>query len=77
MEESNILQDEEKIRSRYGKALSLIPQLLDVCDIMHIYDNSEVPFRIFKKRKDQFFYWENEYWSKEQIKSLTGCDNID
>ena len=72
-----MLQDEEKIRSRYGKALSLIPQLLDVCDIMHIYDNSEVPFRIFKKRKDQFFYWENEYWSKEQIKSLTGCDNID
>jgi len=68
---------EQKIRSRYGKALSLIPQLLDVCDIMHIYDNSEVPFRIFKKRKDQFFYWENEYWSKEQIKSLTGCYNLD
>lgn len=72
-----MLQDEEKIRSRYGKVLSLIPQLLDVCDIMHIYDNSEVPFRIFKKRKDQFFYWENEYWSKEQIKSLTGCYNLD
>ena len=61
----------DKIISRYGKALDLIPELLKVCDICHIYDNSDVPFRIFKKRKDIYFYWENCFWNKEQISDLT------
>lgn len=61
----------DKIISRYGKALDLISELLKVCDICHIYDNSDVPFRIFKKRKDVYFYWENSFWNKEQISDLT------
>ena len=61
---------EDKIRSRYVKALSSVPALIDVCDIMHIYDNTKMPERIFKKRKDQFFYWENSFWSKIKIEKL-------
>ena len=61
----------DKIISRYGKALDLIPELLKVCDICHIYDNSDVPFSIFKKRKDVYYYWENSFWNKEQISNLT------
>ena len=61
----------DKIISRYGKALDLIPELLKVCDICHIYDNSDMPFRIFKKRKDVYYYWENSFWNKEQISNLT------
>lgn len=38
---------EEKIRSRYDKALALIPRLVEICDILHIYDNTKEPFRIF------------------------------
>ena len=41
---------EEKIKSRYFKALALIPEWVEICDIVHIYDNTNVPFRIFKKR---------------------------
>lgn len=63
---------EEKIRSRYKKALTLIPELVEVCDVMHIYDNSSLPFRIFKKRKTEYFYWENEYWSMDKIHGLVG-----
>ena len=62
---------EDKIRSRYKKALELIPELVKVCDILHIYDNSNYPFRIFKKRKTEYFFWENDYWSKEKILELT------
>lgn len=62
----------DKICSRYEKALGLIPELLAVCDVMHIYDNSIKPFRIFKKRKEEKFFWENEFWGKEQILELTG-----
>ena len=53
---------EEKIRKRYERALKLIPQ----------YDNTDIPFRIFKKRKDVYYRWENKYWTNEQIEKLTG-----
>ena len=63
---------EEKIRSRYYRALNLIPELVKICDIVHIYDNTKIPFRIFKKRKDVYFHWENKYWSYSNIEKLTG-----
>lgn len=61
----------EKILSRYDKALKLIPALLEVCDVCHIYDNSFEPERIFKKRKSKYFYWENAFWNKSNIERLT------
>jgi len=67
---------EDKIRSRYEKALALIPELVKVCDILHIYDNTEMPFRIFKKRKTVYFGWENEYWDHASIVELTGVRNF-
>lgn len=65
---------EDRIRARFDKALALIPELVKVCDVLHIYDNTEEPFRIFKKRKTEFFYWENENWDKKAIENLTGVD---
>lgn len=62
---------EEKIRNRYEKALALIPSLIPLCDVCHIYDNTTVAFRIFKKRKDEYFFWENEFWKKPDIEKLT------
>ena len=64
----------DKIRTRYTKALKLIPELVEVADVMHIYDNSTVPYRIFKKRKTEYFVWENENWSEESIRKLTGIE---
>ena len=37
-----------------------------------IYDNSTVPFRIFKKRKTEHYMWENENWDIQAIKELIG-----
>ncbi len=68
---------EDKIRSRYSKALALIPQLVEVCDILHVYDNTKEPFRIFKKRKDVYFHWENKYWDFEKISDLTGINEYE
>ena len=39
---------------------------------LHVYDNSTLPFRIFKKRKQEYFYWQNENWDKDKIQQLTG-----
>ena len=63
---------EDKIISRYYKALDILPDLVDVCDVVHIYDNTKEPFRIFKKRKDKYFFWENNYWKKEDIEKIAG-----
>lgn len=64
----------EKIISRYERALSLVKDLIPVCDVCHIYDNSEEsPYRIFKKRKTQCWYCsEPHLWLKADISALTG-----
>ncbi len=67
----------EKIRSRYSKALVLIPQLVEICDILHVYDNTKEPFRIFKKRKDVYYHWDNKYWDLEKIADLTGINEYE
>lgn len=70
---------EEKVISRYDKSLSLVSELLSVCDICNIYDNSaSQPYRIFKKRKDKFFYDDgNEFWNEQDIKALTKITNAE
>ena len=35
-------------------------------------DNTDEPFRIFKKRKNLFFRWNSRLWSDEDIEMLTG-----
>ncbi len=66
---------ENKIRERFDRAKELIPDLIAVCDIIHIYDNTEEPFRVFKKRKTEYFCWSNKYWKRKDIEKLTNiCD---
>lgn len=60
----------DKIIARYYRAMDLIPELINVCDIVHIYDNSVEPFRIFKKRKEQTYMWTNDDWNEEKIRDL-------
>lgn len=63
---------EEKIRSRYKKALSLIPELIDVCDSLNIWDNStETPYRIFRKKIDNIDIFKNPVWTIDEIKKMT------
>lgn len=69
---------EEKIIQRYDRALELIKELVKVCDVCHIYDNSgSKPFRIFKKRKEQTYYDECEDWFLEDIQILTEVKNME
>lgn len=76
VEEGGHSVPEEKIKSRYDKALSLIPELVEVCDSLNIWDNStEKPYRIFRKKKDKIDIFENPIWSNEDIKKLTKITN--
>lgn len=68
---------EDKIIKRYDKALELIKNLIKICDVCHIYDNSgSKPFRIFKKRKQENYFDECVDWYFEDIQILTGVDSM-
>jgi predicted ABC-type ATPase len=61
---------EDKIRSRYVKALKLLPQITDICDKMLIYDNSVMPLLVFKKDESGNEYFPNEIWPMDKLKEL-------
>lgn len=65
---------EEAIRRRYHEALALLPRVVDVCDSMLIYDNSEDYHAslILSKNCDGCKLYPNHNWSEEAIKKMTG-----
>ena len=69
---------EDKIYARFWRAMKLVPEIVAVSDICHVYDNSEeTAFRIFKKRKSSFFYDECDDWRMKDIQLLTGIENLE
>jgi predicted ABC-type ATPase len=61
---------EDKIRSRYHRALKLVPRLISVCDKMLIYDNSVTPTLILHKEKAALAIFPNELWSDDVLRQL-------
>jgi len=61
---------EDKIRSRYTKALKLLPKLINICDKILIYDNSIMPSLIYKKDDNGNEYYPNKIWSMGKLKEL-------
>ena len=62
--------DKDKIISRYYKSLANIKQLIELCDILHVYDNTSEPVRIIRKHKADFSIFPNDQWSVERIVEL-------
>lgn len=63
--------DKEKIIKRYYKSLGNIKELIEICDILHVYDNSSIePIRIIRKHKDDISIFPNEIWTEEKILQL-------
>ena len=47
-----------------------IKRLMEICDILHIYDNTLEPVRIVRKHKDQISIFPNQFWDEERIMRL-------
>ncbi len=62
--------DKCKIVERYHKALANISELVELCDILHVYDNTIEPTRIIRKHKDELSIFPNELWSEDMIIGL-------
>lgn len=61
---------EDKIRSRFGRSLALLPQFVDVCHVCHVYDNTDELYRIYKKRKERNLVFPSSEWPSEKIVTL-------
>ncbi len=65
--------DRDKIIGRYHKSLANIKILMEICDILHVYDNTtSKPVRIIRKHKDDISIFPNELWDEESILALIG-----
>ena len=61
---------EDKIRSRYRRALALIPRLLKICDLLLIYDNTDVPALVLQKDSIRTKTYPNSFWSEQRLLEL-------
>lgn len=69
--------EREKIIERYHKSLGNIKRLIELCDILHVYDNTtEKPMRIIRKHKEDLTVFPNALWSEEKILRLLGDEEI-
>lgn len=62
--------DRVKIIERYYKSLDNIKKLMEICDILHVYDNTIDPVRIIRKHKDDISIFPNDLWSEDKILEL-------
>jgi predicted ABC-type ATPase len=63
---------EDKIRTRYHRALKLLPRLINVCDKILIFDNSDMPFLIFSKEYNKTEIFPNKFWTETALRKLFG-----
>ena len=63
---------EDKIRSRYHRALALLPEVIAVCDSVLVYDNSIQPTLIFKKETGFSQCFPHALWPDGRLKALVG-----
>ncbi|MCL2436529.1 MAG: zeta toxin family protein [Clostridiales bacterium] len=67
---------EDKIRTRYHRALAIVPYLINVCDKILIYDNSENPTLIFRKENASASLYPNTLWSESALQKLVSENKI-
>jgi len=62
---------EEKIKTRYHRALRLLPRLINVCDKVLVYDNSlDTPSLIFSKDNLYVEIFPNNFWPENALRKL-------
>lgn len=66
--------ERKTIIRRYYNSLKNIKRLMELCDILHVYDNTIEPIRIIRKHKEDISIFPNELWSEERIFKLIEND---
>lgn len=69
--------DTVKIKERYWRSLANIKELLTICDILHVYDNTlDEPRLIIRKHKEEFSLYPNDIWSQDDLLTLINGNDL-
>ena len=68
--------ERETIIRRYHKSVNNIKELIKICDILHVYDNTIKPVRIIRKHKEDISVFQNELWTEKDLFSLIGYEEV-
>jgi predicted ABC-type ATPase len=60
----------DRIRGRYSKSLANIPQLLALCEVFTLVDDTDTPTIIFEKNASETKIRPNRRWATEAIAKL-------
>jgi predicted ABC-type ATPase len=63
---------DDKVRTRYHRALALLPRLVEVCDKILIYDNSDIPTLVFSKEGERTEVFQSAHWPASALRKLFG-----
>lgn len=62
--------DRDSIIRRYYGSVNNIKRLMELCDILHVYDNTVEPVRIIRKHKEDVSIFPNNLWTERMILEL-------
>lgn len=48
----------------------ILETLIEICDIIHVYDNTLEPVRIIRKHKEDISIFPNSLWPEDKILQL-------
>jgi len=60
----------DKVRARYHRALALLPRLVETCDKMLVYDNTDRPVLLFSKENGRTEMFPSVHWPKSSLQKL-------
>ena len=58
----------DKILKRYKLTMANLPELIKLCDICHVYDNTQELFRILKSAKRNIYFSPASFGPKKKLK---------
>ena len=58
--------------TRYHRALALLPRLINLCDKILVYDNSNIPTLIFSKDNTYIEIFPSNHWPEPALRKLLG-----
>ena len=62
--------DSETIKRRYYKSINNLKELVKICDVLHVYDNTLTPFRVIRKHKEKITLYPNDFWMTSELKDM-------
>jgi predicted ABC-type ATPase len=62
----------DKTKSRYARSLANLPEFVEMCDAVYVFDNTEHPTVVFAKTANSEAFFPTELWTIPALRALIG-----